>query len=139
MRVEYTTVRNELEGLGESEFYSAALSILELDAIWEGISSTGQETTLLPDLGILADLLTTLTAIRDMLTSRVTDSDKLLEEVYTAHSLYYKVLKKIRDLENFIDLFTPVKEKNFSKELNKVEVEKEHSSATLKMLALIGD
>ena len=138
MRVSYDVVINELQNLTEEEVVSSALSILELDSIWGGLSTTGSEK-LLPDLGILADILTTITAIRDILTPKITDSDKLLEEVYLLHSLYYKILKKIRGLENYINLFTPIKEVSFEKELRNVELEKANSSSTLKLLALLGE
>jgi|13_taG_2_1085334.scaffolds.fasta_scaffold00019_7 hypothetical protein len=138
MRVSYDVVINELQNLTEEEVVSSALSILELDSIWGGLSTTGSEK-LLPDLGILADILTTITAIRDILAPKITDSDKLLEEVYLLHSLYYKILKKIRGLENYINLFTPIKEVSFEKELRNVELEKANSSSTLKLLALLGE
>ena len=140
MSVTYEAVKNELEQLtSTSDLVSKVSAVLELDAIFTGLASTGKAKNLLPDAQVLQDIHTTLRASVDTLATKVTDGDKTLEEIYLLLDLYNRCLASKRDLESYLDLLYPFKEKNFAKELSNVELEAKNTANNLKILASMED
>lgn len=140
MSLDFDTVKNELEQLPTtSDLVSKISAILELDAVFTGLATTGKAKNLLPDAQVLQDIHITLKASVSSLASRVTDSDRTLEEAYLLLDLYNRCLASKRDLENYLDLLYPFKEKNFIKELSNVELEAKNTTNNLKILASMED
>jgi len=140
MTIAYDTIKNELEQVSStSELVSKISATLELDSIFTGLASTGKAKKLLPDAQVLQDIHTTLKASVDTLATKVTDGDKTLEEAYLLLDLYNRCLANKRDLESYLDLLYPFKEKNFVKELSNVEQEAKNTANSLKILASIGE
>lgn len=140
MTVVYDTIKNELEQApSTSDLVSMISATLELDSIFTGLAATGRAKNLLPDTQVLQDIHTTLRASVDTLATKVTDADKTLEEVYLLLDLYNRCLASKRDLESYLDLLYPFKEKNFVKELANVELEAKNTANNLKVLTSIGE
>lgn len=139
MSLAYDTIKNELEQLETtSDLVLKVSAVLELDAIFTGLATTGKAKKLLPDMQVLQDIHTTLKACVETLATRVTDADKTLEESYLLLDIYNRCLANKRDLENYLDLMYPFKEKNFVKELSNVELEAKNTANNLKILTSIG-
>ena len=140
MSLAYATIKEELEGYSStSELIGKIGAILELDAIFTGLASTGKAKTLLPDTQVLQDIHTTLEASVDVLATKVTDADKPLEETYLLLDVYNRCLANKRNLANYLDLLHPFKERNHTEQLSNVASESKNTVTQLQILSTLED